>query len=147
MAEAFATDGDVQELYGDIEPDDVGKVNALLRRASTIIRAQAYQVDLRISTQLLDAQIVTDVCVDMVIRVLRNPEGVKQETIGPIATTFDPTVAAGRLFMTPDELFLLQPPTSTRAAVGTIHTTPALSPRHDRSLRREADSGHRRRFL
>lgn len=147
MAAAFATDGNVTELYGDLDPEDVGKVNALLRRASAIIRAQVYQVDLRIAGGLLDVQTVTDVCVDMVIRVLRNPDGVKQETIGPIATTFDPTVAAGRLFLTPDELFLLQPPKAARAAVGTIRTTPALAPRHDHSLRREAESGRRRRPL
>lgn len=147
MADAFAADTDVAELYGEIDTEDISKVGALLRRASTMIRAQAYQVDVRIAEDLLDLQTVKDVCVDMVIRVLRNQEGVKQETVGPIATVYDPTVAAGRLFLTPDELFLLQPPSAARATVGTIHTTPALSPRHDRHLRREADEGRRRRPL
>lgn len=143
----FADATDIQELYGDIDADDLPKVAALARRASAIIRAQVYEVDMRIEQAQLDAQTVTDVCVDMVIRVLRNPEGVKQETIGPIATTYDPTVAAGRLYLTPDELFLLQPAKAARATVGTINTVPALTPRHDRRLRREFDSSRRRRWL
>lgn len=145
MAVPFAEESDVRELYGPVEPEDLSKVNALLRRASAMIRVQVYEPDLRIAQQLLDAQAVKDVCVDMVIRVLRNEGGVKQETVGPIATTYDPAVASGRLFMTPDELYLLQPPKAARAAVGTIHTVPSLSPRHDRRLEREADRGPFRR--
>lgn len=147
MSTPFAEISDVEEIYGTVEDEDQDMVTALLRRASTMIRAQVYQPDMRIAQSLLDPQVVTDVCADMVIRVLRNQGGVSQETIGPIATTYNLAVASGQLTLTPEELFILQPPVAARAGVGTIPLTPALSPRHDRRLNREFGSGPRRRFL
>jgi hypothetical protein len=125
----FALISDVAEQLGPIDSSDTDMVNGLLRRASAIIRLQATGIDLRIAQGLIGASTVTDIAADMVIRVLRNQDGVSQETIGPTAVTYDPQVASGRLFLTPDELFMLQPPTATRAAVGTIGTQPALNPR------------------
>lgn len=128
MADDFATLNDVEEMIGDIDDCDVDKVGGLLRRASTMIRSQVANIDLRITLGTLDGQTVADIATDMVIRVLRNEEGVKQETIGPTAVTYDPQVAAGRLFMTPDELFTLTPAAAVRAPVGTINTVPTLAP-------------------
>lgn len=128
MANDFATLNDVEEIIGPIHSDEVDKVGGLLRRASTMIRSQVVNIDLRIAQGKLDAQTVADIATDMVIRVLRNEEGVKQETIGPTAVTYDPTVASGRLFIAPDELFTLTPASAVRASVGTINTVPSLAP-------------------
>lgn len=129
MASDFADISDVEEMIGEIDAMDVDKVKGYLRRASTLIRSSVAHIDLRIAQQTLDAQTVADIATDMVIRVLRNEEGVKQETIGPTAVTYDPTVASGRLFLSPDELFTLTPPAAVRASVGTINTVPSLAPR------------------
>lgn len=131
----FATLADVEEMIGTVDSDDVDKVNALLRRASALVRAQVATIDLRITNGTMDPQVVADVVTDMVIRFLRNEEGVKQETIGPTAVTYDPLVAAGRLFLSPDELFLLVPPTAVRTPVGSISTVPVLAPRHGQDHR------------
>lgn len=141
MADSFAQVSDVGTMLAPatIEGSEIPKVGGLLRRASMIIRSQVWMVDQRIAEGTLDPQAVSDVAVDIVLRYLRNEEGIKQETIGPIATTYDPLVAAGRLFLDPGELFLLQPPQAAKATVGTMHTVPALTPRHDRRLERQFD--------
>lgn len=147
MAANFATLDDVEEMIGEVDDDETAKVNGLLRRASTMIRSQVATIDLRIAQGLLDPQTAEDICADMVVRVLRNEDGIKQETIGPTAVTYDPTVASGKLFMTPEELFLLYPPKTIRSPVGTIRTVPGLGPREMRRRRDGLGEIPRRRFL
>ncbi len=130
MGATYAGILDVQEIFGPIATSDQPEVTGLLRRASNLMRTHAYGLDARILSGETDGQVVTDICVDMVMRVLRNSDGVKQETIGPSSVTYDPTVAAGRLFLMPDELLQLQPVKAARASVGTIRTVPNLAPRH-----------------
>jgi len=129
MANDFAALADVEEMLGTLEGYENDFVSGLIRRASAMVRSQVASADIRIANGTLDRQTVADVVTDMVIRVLRNPEGIKQETIGPTATVYDPLVAAGRLFLDPDELFILTPPAAVRAAVGTIRAVPTLAPR------------------
>lgn len=130
MGATYAGVVDVEEIFGSIATADQPQVVGLLRRAANLMRTHAAGLDARILSGETDGQTATDICVDMVIRVLRNSDGVKQETIGPTSVTYDPVVAAGRLFLTPDELLQLQPVKATRSSVGTIRTVPTLAPRH-----------------
>lgn len=133
---------DVEEILGTIsDSGDIALTNALIRRASAMVRDAVVNIDLRLANSTLDSQTVADVVADMVIRVLRNPEGVKQETIGPTATTYDPTVASGRLFIDPEQLYMLTPSIAVRSPVGTIRTVPVLA-----SRRIERFGEHRRGY-
>ncbi len=119
----LATSDDVEALYRTLTVDEENQVEALLRMASAMLRGAVPSVDARIAAGSLDAQTVADVVAAMVTRALRNPQGVKQETIGPVSYSTDPRVAAGYLYVDAAELALLAPVSTgagARGGVGSI---------------------------
>lgn len=127
MPSNLATTIDVETLFRRLEPDEHPLVQRLLRMASAMIRSKIANLDLRISNATLDPNTVTDVVAMMVVRVLRNQEGVTQETIGSVSATLSPLVAPGYLTVTEDEIALLTPATAVRASVGTINLVPSMA--------------------
>ena len=105
----LATQDDVESLWRALVGDEIVQVDGLLRYASTIVRSRVPSVDVRIDDGTLDPQIVADVVASMVIRALRNPTGVSQESIGPVSFSVSTLVAAGYLFLSDDEAALLAP--------------------------------------
>jgi hypothetical protein len=72
----------------------------------------------------------------MVLRVLRNPSGLRSETVGPFSRSYDTSVAAGLLVFTDDEEQLIAP-TGTGAYTPVIgemtpRATLAIAPIHRR---------------
>lgn len=117
MADPFATPDDVDRLL----PLDEGARDAadyLLGVASAKIRKAFPDIDARIGRGELDALLAQDVAVGMVLRVLRNPGGVRQETIGPSSISYDPAQASGQLALTPGDLDQLAP-SLTGIGIGT----------------------------
>lgn len=109
---AFATPDDVDQL---LPLDDAGRDAAtqLLLVASALIRKSFPDIDARIGRGELDGELAKFVAAQMVLRVLRNPSGVRQETIGPSSISYDPSQASGQLALTPADLDMLAPPLST----------------------------------
>lgn len=122
MAAPLATAADVAATFRELNDSEAPRVDRLLRKASNFARSKVALIDERIAQGLLDEEVVADIVADMVIRVLRNEEGLKQETIGGVSATFDDRVASGFLFLTPDELVMLEPVKAKRASIGTINT-------------------------
>lgn len=54
---------------------------------------------------------------DMVLRVLRNPTGLRSQTAGPWSQTFDPASASAKLQVTRDERVLIGLPSSRSRSV------------------------------
>jgi hypothetical protein len=129
----LAVISDVETLFRPLADDELALGDRLIRMASARLRAKVANLDLRIATGDLDPLTVTDVVASMVVRVLRNPEGVTQETIGPMGATFSAQVAPGFLMVTPDELELLVPIKAVRAAVGTIKVDHGMNRGFERS--------------
>jgi hypothetical protein len=112
----------------------------LLLVASAMLRRQVPDIDSRIAAGTEDPLVVAQVPTEMVLRVLRNPEALRQrqQTVGPFAETwsYDQTLAAGYLTITPADLALLAPQVahvSPRARSIRVHA--GLAPRTRRGCR------------
>jgi len=118
VADPFATPDDVDQLFplGDDPSRDAAA--QLLMVASALIRRSYPDIDTRISGGQLDASLPQFVAVQMVLRVLRNPAGVRQETVGPSSVSYDPSQASGQLALTPADLDMLAP-APTGIGIGT----------------------------
>lgn len=111
---------DVENLYQPVSDSDVTRVEGLIRYASSVVRASVPGIDRRIASGALDAQTVADVVAVMVIRALRNPGGVTQETIGPVSYSIDANVGAGYVYLSDAERSLLS------AQAGDSGSTPGV---------------------
>jgi hypothetical protein len=131
----LCTTDDVVTLFRALSDDETTLATRLIRMASARLRNQVLNLDARIASGDLDVNTVTDVCASMVSRVMRNPEGVTQETVGPMSATFSPQVAPGFFTILPDEYELLVPTRAVRPTVGTIPLVPGLE-RRERFRRR-----------
>jgi len=117
VADPFATADDVEDLR-PLDADERDRAAVLLRYASAQIRRQLPDIDARIAAGQLDADLARYVTVQMVVRVLRNPDGVLQETVGPSSISYDRTQSTGQLALAPDELAMLTP-APTGIGIGT----------------------------
>lgn len=81
----------------------------LIRAASQMIRSRRPDIDAQVTAGTVSADMVALAVTNMVLRVLRNPGGLRAETVGPFSRTFDTTYAAGLLIFSPDEEKLVEP--------------------------------------
>jgi hypothetical protein len=111
MATEYATVGDVEALYGQPIPTArIPYVEALLRSAHARLYARVPAIDSRVSAGKVSADIVREVVIEMVLNVLRNPQGVTQMTTatGPVSSSMSFSAAtSGRMILTDELLELL----------------------------------------
>lgn len=104
---------------GEDKPEDNELITALIDKAETIILAAYPRIQERINNGSLNIKIVNIVVVDMVERVLRNPEGKTSYsyTTGPFAESanFSGNQNKG-MILTNQELTLLAPNTRNKAS-------------------------------
>lgn len=120
---------DVREQFGTLTVAQVTLTNALLRAASKLVRSRFPSIDAQILAGRVDADVVALAVTNMVLRVLRNPAGLRSETIGPFSRTYDTTAAAGLLVITEAEQAMFTPSAVAAAAtvpVGTIQLQPGF---------------------
>lgn len=120
---------DVREQFGTLTTAQVTLTNALLRAASKLVRSRFPGIDALITAGSLDADVVALAVTNMGLRVLRNPGGLRSETIGPFSRTFDTTAAAGLLVVTEAEEAMFVPSSVAASAllpVGTIRVRAGL---------------------
>lgn len=127
----LAVVGHVVEQFGALTPAQETLTKSLLRAASAMIRGRFPAVDTLIAAGRLNPDLVALAVTNMVLRVLRNPAGLRSETIGPFSRSYDTKYAAGLLVLGEDELPLLTPTavvTSLASPVGTIMLRPGMAP-------------------
>ncbi len=127
----LAATGDVTALYGGLTGAQDGLVKYLLRAASRLVRKEYPAIDGQLAAGTLDRDVVAFAVATMVQRVLRNPRGLRGETIGPFSYTYDTQVAAGELAIGPGEARAFTPvPTGdqTGYAFGSARITAGLAP-------------------
>lgn len=127
----YASVGDYEEIYGALSAVRETICNHLLKRASQMIRDRYRDVDLRLKSGVLPRNSVAIAVMNMVARVMRNPSGLRSETVGPFSRGYDTTVASGLLQFTDAETSLLLPTGSSgsgRIGIGTIRLRPGLAP-------------------
>ncbi|MGC4886697.1 hypothetical protein [Micromonospora sp. DT227] len=125
----LATIGEVQGMFRPLTDAEQGLTKELLRRASHMLRTNLPRFAERVAAGQLDPDTLGHAVINMVLRVLRNPGGLRAETVGPFSRTFDIGSAAGLLVVTDAEVAMLSPNTSQAAAVaatavGTIRASP-----------------------
>lgn len=96
----FATVEDLRaRLLGrDLTPDEEAKAPALLADATAIIQARFPQLD-----PATPPPSAVGVCCAMVLRVLRNPAGLRTEAIDDYSYTIDSSRSTGELHLTEQE--------------------------------------------
>ncbi|WP_047893254.1 hypothetical protein [Micromonospora sp. RV43] len=112
----LATVGEVVEMFRPLTDAEQGLTKELLRRASHMVRTSVPRFAERLAAGQLDADTLGHAVINMVLRVLRNPGGLRAETVGPFSRTFDISAAAGLLVFTDAELAMLNPNTTAAAA-------------------------------
>jgi hypothetical protein len=121
--------GDISEQFGSMTVAQQQLANALLRAASKLVRSRFPSIDQQIRDGKLDADVVALGVTNMVLRVLRNPGGLRSETIGPFSRTYDTTAAAGLLVITASEEAMFSPSgvTAPNTAIGTARLRSGLA--------------------
>jgi hypothetical protein len=133
----LAAIGDVAAQFGTLTAAQEGLAGHLVRAASALLRARAAQANVFIDTDIaggrLDPELAALTVANMVLRVMRNPSGLRSETTGPFARTYDTTAAAGLLVVTDYDLTAITtavavPDGLGALGIGTIRVLPGLAP-------------------
>jgi hypothetical protein len=138
----YATVSDVQVDFGDIADGDVDKVETLLERAEARIKQAYPDLEVRMADGRTSLVLVKQVESEMVVSVLRNPNGWQShtETTGPFShsATVNVAAASGLLRLSKDQRALLGDQRGGRA----FTVVPSSSAPH-RILRRHDRAGWR----
>ena len=102
------TVADLEARWRPLTPVEASVAASLLADAWAIMLARVPDVEARLSSTL-SGDLVVAVESAMVLRVLRNPDGKRQETIDDYSWTRDNAVSAGLLYLSDEELALLGP--------------------------------------
>lgn len=139
----LAAVGDVSAQFGTLTGAQEGIVSFLLRAASAMIRHAYPYIDVQIAAGRVDPDLAALAVANMILRVLRNPNGLRSETVGPFSRSYDTGTAAGLLVITSTEAGLLVPTPvladgSPIGGIGTIRVQPGMAPpphwRHGRRM-------------
>lgn len=92
---------------GPVPLEQLDYIDTKLSDAEVEVTALVGDIMSRIVAGKTTAAAVRIVLCRMVIRVLRNADGVKTQTVGPFSYTLDQQVASGRLFVSREDRRLL----------------------------------------
>lgn len=108
-----ATTADVAARWRPLSPDEVATAQARLDDAWELVLHRVPSVEERLADGSLRSGLVIQVLCEMVLRVLRNPEGLRSETTSvddySHTRTRDTGLASGALSISDEEVALLMP--------------------------------------
>lgn len=107
MAAVYATVADIEARWGSSLGSQQQQVQAMIDDAHAYVRARVPTVDARVTAGTVDPAVITSVIAQMVLSVLRNPEGLRSEMAGVFQRQLDTSAAAGRITLTDEQLMLL----------------------------------------
>lgn len=103
------------------EGDEVDRaIERVISKAWTRILDRYPNIEERIAAGRPSVDTVTGVIEDMVLRVLRNPNGYRQVSIDDYNRTIDAALSAGRLYIADDEASLLAPHRRRKGRIGSV---------------------------
>jgi hypothetical protein len=122
----YATVDDVVAEYdGTITDDQIEYIERKLTSAELVVKAVAGDIGARIGSGATSFEAVKLVLCNMVIRLLRNPEGVRTQTVGPFSVSLDQSSSSAQLVITREDRQLLGLKARSRGTV--TLDDPALS--------------------
>jgi len=120
---AYATPEDVEVRFmRPLDEDEKRVVAARLEDAELLLRSRIPDLDEKVAAGVLDRALVVMVEAEMVLRLIRNPDGLVQETDGSYSYSTSQKVASGLLEVLPREWTLL----GVRSGVYVIDPTPKM---------------------
>lgn len=136
MASNPAIVDDIENRWRPLTDRETIVASTLLDDAWMLLKLKDATIDTRLDAVPieLDTALVVMVLVEMVKRVLRNPDGIRQESIQDYSVTRDAVVSSGLLSVTDDELDLLASTTTVTSDAFTIrpvHKIPSGSALYD----------------
>jgi hypothetical protein len=122
MAYALPEDVSKRHIGEELDAQVLAVVGVRLDDAERKLKSRLPDLDDRITAGTLDVEDVKQVESEMVLRLIRNPEGFTQESDGNYSYMLSAAVASGRLEVRDDEWRQL----GVRRAVFTISTLPRM---------------------
>jgi hypothetical protein len=113
---AWAGVADIEQRW-PVPPGQAFVVDELIDEAEHRLTLAAGDLAARVAAGRCTADAIRYAVRDMVIRVLRNPTGLRSQTVGPFSQTFDATTASARMRVTRDERALLGLPSGKSGSV------------------------------
>lgn len=106
---------DIEKVWRPLTADEIVLIPGLSNRAW--IRIQARFPDIEANTApispatepLVSVDLVADVMASMIVRVLKNPDSVRSDSIDDHMTTLDVAISSGEMYLTAEEVDLLTP--------------------------------------
>ncbi len=116
------TTADVEARWRPLTSEQTLVATTLLDDAWNLLRFRVLSLEARLAAvpPTLDVGLVKAVMAAMVIRVLRNPDGYRQQSIEDYSHTRDEASSTGLLTVTDDELGLLGPSTGSDGGAYTV---------------------------
>lgn len=113
------TVADLEARFRSLTADEQSVAQALLNDAWAILLVSKPNLDAQVGDEV-STEVVTFVVASMVLRVLRNPNGVRQWSVDDYSETRDVSIASGGLYVSAEELALLSPAGTGSGAAFTI---------------------------
>ena len=104
-----ATPTDVENRWRSLTVDETAVAYTLLDDAWAILVARRPTLEADITAGTVSEANVVRILANMVLRVMKNPEGKRSEQIDDYSYTRDTALSAGELYVTADELADLTP--------------------------------------
>ena len=131
MPAPLAIVADIEARGVTVPLEDSAKFEYLLRLGAALLRLRFTTLDARIASGDLDAALVADVLVAMVLRapVVTNPERVRSESVSPdtYSVTYDGSAGGDELELTAQEVALLAPREEPAPLFGSARLKATLS--------------------
>lgn len=126
---AYATLDDVEARLGrPLTSAEQTKVEAYLDDVSALMDARVPSLAARLAEGDIAESLPRMVAASAVLRVVNNPQGVRQRSVDDYQETFDARAASGFLYLLEDEVELLTAPPATS---GAFTITPYYEPDDD----------------
>lgn len=106
---------DVEARFRSLTPAELVNAEAYLDDAWWLLLGRLPNLEANMVAGLVSAGNVVRVVANMVVRILRNPDGKSEESIDDYRYRRDALLASGSLHVTPDELADLTPVAARRA--------------------------------
>lgn len=105
----LASPQDVANRWRPLTDPEINVTYALLEEATALLAMASPGVRERAAASLDAATAIRSVVVSMVLRVLKNPDAIRQFAIDDYSQTRDQVASSGLLYATPEELAYVQP--------------------------------------
>lgn len=104
---------DIEQVWRPLSTEEAALVPGLSSKAWRRVLAHFPDMDASVTfappatDPLVSPDLVKDVMVSMIIRVLKNPDSVRSDSIDDHTTTLDMSISSGEMYLSAEEIALL----------------------------------------